>query len=92
MFGINAEDNGNHWDPDDWGTLDLLSTFDISAPAAQTALADMCDDIKEESWYNDRCVEFPENDKLCRLTGELCPMRTFKHWVQTECANTRDDE
>jgi hypothetical protein len=92
-FGVHGEDTGNHWDPNDWGTLELVNGFSIADADSQARLAAMCDDVKDEEWYSDPCVSsYGEDvDKFCRLLGEVCPMRAFKHWVSVRCEDTSDD-
>jgi len=93
VLGINAADNGNHWDPNDWGTIDYVSGFSLAAPGTQSSTAAFCDAVKEEAWYQDPCAEGGSHhgDAFCRLVGERCVMRNFKHWVDKPCADTTDD-
>jgi predicted RND superfamily exporter protein len=97
VFGIYGEDNGNHWDPDDWGKLELVNNFrsSLANVNSQERMAAMCDNAKDEKWYRDPCEDGGDLDesleKFCRLLGEICPMRNFKHFVTAECAATSDD-
>jgi len=95
VMGAEGKDNGNHWDPYDRGELKWMSDFDISPPAVQEALIQLCDDVRSSSFYVDPCETIEKEDynaKYCRLIYELCPMELLKAWVTTPCADTTNDE
>ena len=66
FWGIKPEDNGNHFNPDDKGTLQLDENFgDLFSPVGQKFLYSMCQSIKEQSFF----VSFP--------FGQPCPIEAF---------------
>ena len=89
IFGVKGKDNGNHWDPDDFGELAYVP-IDMSRPTAQLGLIGLCEGFRNASFYADPCVKYP-GWKNCRIEGEYCPMELLKAWVTTPCDATTDD-
>ncbi|GMH78131.1 hypothetical protein TrST_g12738 [Triparma strigata] len=90
IFGVKGTDNGNTWDPDDYGKTVYSDSFDFSSEANQIQLETWCDRFRGESYYNDPCVEYPTWN-YCRVEGEVCPMELLKHYVETSCEQTSND-
>ena len=66
FWGIKTEDNGNHLNPYDSGTLQLDENFgDLFSPAGQKFLYSMCQSIKQQSFF----VSFPFD--------QPCPTEAF---------------
>ena len=68
FWGIKLEDNGNHLNPDDYGTLQLDESFDKSnlfSPAGQKFLRYLCQSIKKQPFF----ITFP--------SGDTCPIEAF---------------
>ena len=52
LFGIKAEDNGNYFDPEDYGTLQYDNSFDILRPEAQKWFFEhLCPDIRKQKFF-----------------------------------------
>ena len=79
FWGIKLEDNGNHLNPDDYGTLQLDESFDKSnlfSPAGQKFLRYLCQSIEKQPFF----VTFPSSDtcpieafiKTCTSPGTAC--------------------
>ena len=52
LFGIKAEDNGNYFDPKDYGTLQYDRSFNILRPKAQKwFFEDLCADIRKQTFF-----------------------------------------
>merc|ERR1712137_1226549 len=77
-LGLRSEDNGNHWDPDDHGSLEYSSDFSLSDPITQEAILNLCADLRSLEYYIDPCVKYPYWD-TCRIYGEGCVLETFQH-------------
>ena len=85
VFGLENEDNGNHWDPDDFGTLQFSSGFTISDTLAQSFLLDFEEKVKQLDLWVDECTINPINP-FCELYNTLnFPVTAFKHYVTTPC-------
>ena len=68
FWGIKLEDNGNHLNPDDYGTLQLDESFDKSnlfSPAGQKFLRYLCQSIEKQPFF----ITFP--------SGDTCPIEAF---------------
>ncbi|PFX28516.1 protein dispatched homolog 1-like [Stylophora pistillata] len=68
FWGIKPEDNGNHLNPDDYGTLQLDESFDKSSlfsSAGQKFLHSLCKSIEDQPFF----AAFPYSD--------LCPIEAF---------------
>ena len=91
VFGVEALDNGNHWNPDDYGELTYvdLNLDDLLTPTNQVALEGWCDHFRNSSFYQDPCVENPD-DQYCRFT-DVCQFEWIKKYVTTPCADTTDN-
>ena len=79
FWGIKLEDNGNHLNPDDYGTLQLDENFDKSSlfsSAGQKFLRSLCQSIEKQPFF----VTFPSSDtcpieafiKTCTSPGTAC--------------------
>ncbi|XP_022086297.1 protein dispatched homolog 1-like [Acanthaster planci] len=51
VWGVEAVDNGNLWDPDDWGTFNPHEAFRFSSPSDQEWLLDFCKDLKNQTFF-----------------------------------------
>ena len=52
IWGIKPVDNGNHFNPDDRGTLEYDDNFgDLFSPAAQTFLRSLCQSAEKQSFF-----------------------------------------
>ncbi|XP_022092382.1 protein dispatched homolog 1-like [Acanthaster planci] len=51
VWGVQAVDNGDMWDPDDRGTLALDDGFEFSSPEDQAWLLGFCQDLREAEFY-----------------------------------------
>ncbi|XP_038056111.1 protein dispatched homolog 1-like [Patiria miniata] len=51
VWGVQAVDNGNTWNPDDLGILSLDESFQLSDPEDQTWLLDLCRDLRSQPFY-----------------------------------------
>ncbi|XP_038054259.1 protein dispatched homolog 1-like [Patiria miniata] len=51
VWGVQAADNGDTWNPDDLGTLSLDESFQLSDPEDQTWLLDFCRDLQSQPFY-----------------------------------------
>jgi len=91
VFGVEALDNGNHWDPDDYGKLTYVDMDfdDLLTPTNQAALEGWCDHFRSSSFYKDPCVEDPD-DRFCRFQ-DICQFEWVKAYVTTDCADTTND-
>ncbi|XP_022785842.1 protein dispatched homolog 1-like isoform X2 [Stylophora pistillata] len=68
LWGIKPEDNGNHLNPDDKGTLQMDENFDESSlfsPSGQSFLRSLCQSIRNQSFF------------LAFGSGRQCPIETF---------------
>ena len=79
FWGIKLEDNGNHLNPDDYGTLQLDENFDKSSlfsSAGLKFLRSLCQSIEKQPFF----VTFPSSDtcpieafiKTCTSPGTAC--------------------
>ncbi|XP_038059449.1 protein dispatched homolog 1-like [Patiria miniata] len=51
VWGVEAVDNGNLWDPDDWGTFSPRQDFVFSSPLDQQWLMDFCQDLRNQTFF-----------------------------------------
>ncbi|XP_038057504.1 protein dispatched homolog 1-like [Patiria miniata] len=51
VWGVQAVDNGDLWDPDDPGTLLLNDSFRFSSPEDQSWFLDFCRDLRNQSFF-----------------------------------------
>ncbi len=51
VWGVQAVDNGDPWNPDDVGTLVLDETFKFSSPEEQSWLLHLCSEIRNQSFF-----------------------------------------
>ena len=68
FWGIKLEDNGNHLNPDDYGTLQLDESFDKSnlfSPAGLKFFRYLCQSIEKQPFF----LTFP--------SGDTCPIEAF---------------
>ena len=75
VFGVSGEDNGNFFDPDDRGFLELIP---LDAFQAQEWLADFCDNVRAQSFYVPTASPFEE----------VCFFEFFRGWVNASCVET----
>ena len=69
VWGLKAVDNGNHFDPDDRGTIEFDSSFDMFEPKAQEWLLSLCLSITNKTFYvpRDRDCLMAEFKKVMAL-------------------------
>ncbi|XP_061749781.1 protein dispatched homolog 1-like [Nerophis ophidion] len=72
VWGANPVDNGDHLDPDDWGTLTFDSSFNISSRESQQWSLDFCQRIERETSI------FLKQEMVCLFIS-------FKQWMDTDC-------
>ncbi|XP_061825112.2 protein dispatched homolog 1-like [Nerophis lumbriciformis] len=72
VWGAMAVDNGDHLDPNDWGTLMFDSSFNISSKESQQWSLDFCEKIQRESSI------FIQQEMVCLFIS-------FKQWMNTDC-------
>ena len=53
IFGVEAVDNGNPWDPDDRGSLVFDGSFQFSTNEHQEWMLQFCNDLRQQDFYND---------------------------------------
>ena len=75
VFGVSAKDNGNFFDPDDVGVLELIP---LDVFQAQEWLADFCDNLRVQNFYLPNYYPF----------GETCFFEFFRGWVNASCSET----
>ncbi|XP_050532360.1 protein dispatched [Daktulosphaira vitifoliae] len=80
VWGILANDTGNHLDPEDHGTLVYDPDFDIAHPKSQVWLLNFCITLRAQPFY--RPVGGPQ------LTN--CFMETFIKWMDRPCVSPVD--
>ncbi|XP_033628069.1 protein dispatched homolog 1-like [Asterias rubens] len=71
VFGVRDEDNGDHWDPDNNGMLNLEPNFNMSHPDVQIWLQDLCQSLKNQSFYN------PDEGSLCAMMDMIKLVLSF---------------
>lgn len=71
VFGLQAADTGDHFEPYDRGTLQFDAKFDITDPHAQIWLLDFCQKLR-----NQRFIHPSASPDLTN-----CFMTTFKSWM-----------
>ncbi|KAJ7333918.1 Protein dispatched 1 [Desmophyllum pertusum] len=65
IWGIKPTDNGNHFNPDDRGTLEFDDKFaDLFTPAGQTFLRSLCQSVEKQPFF-------------AAFYGGRCPIETF---------------
>ncbi len=86
VVGFKGEDNGNSWDPYDYGTIQYTGELnDLGSNAQkQVAMVDICDDFRASEYYSDPCLK-DEDWSMCRVQGESCPLEIFKEWITVSC-------
>eukprot|EP00510_Aplanochytrium_minuta_P008891 CAMPEP_0184052366 /NCGR_PEP_ID=MMETSP0956-20121227/5256_1 /TAXON_ID=627963 /ORGANISM="Aplanochytrium sp, Strain PBS07" /LENGTH=993 /DNA_ID=CAMNT_0026345421 /DNA_START=198 /DNA_END=3179 /DNA_ORIENTATION=+ len=84
-FGLDIQDNGNHLDPDDFGSLKFVD-FDISDAVSQTQLINFCENLRLQSFYGEQCEDSDDN-VTCGLKS-VCSFELFRDWVQVPCNTT----
>ena len=52
VFGVKMVDNGNKWDPSDFGPSEFTDGFDPSTRAAQIFLQGLCYAARNSAWYS----------------------------------------
>lgn len=75
VFGIKPDDNGNHFDPYDRGSLTFDPKFDMADPNVQLWLSEFCSKLKQQRFIH-------------RSTGPdltNCFMDTFRTWMTRSC-------
>ncbi|KPM09687.1 Dispatched-like protein [Sarcoptes scabiei] len=73
VFGIVPQDNGNHLDPYDRGSLNFDSKFDLSSQRSQVWLLEFCRDIRLQSFQK------PTHGPL----STNCFIETLKSWMDS---------
>ena len=86
-FGVKGVDNGNGWNPDDFGSLQLVDGFDVSDVETQQWLLEFSVNLRESDLFVDTCeIEWAEMWDKCELENVLTlPIESFKHYVGTSC-------
>lgn len=69
VFGLNAVDNGNHFNPADSGTIELKSQLDIAS--SQVWLYQFCKNVRHASFYTDSKV-CREIERLFKMLNSTC--------------------
>nr|XP_006817718.1 PREDICTED: protein dispatched homolog 1-like [Saccoglossus kowalevskii] len=73
VFGIEANDNGDYLDPDNFGNVTFTSTFDVSTAASQEWLLNFCAQLRNQSFIlTSQGVQI-----------ENCLIETFKWWMDS---------
>ncbi len=75
VLGIELVDNGNFWDPDDFGRLVLSKHFNISSPQTQAVLLGMCDTFAASPYYTSQAL--------------VCPLKGLKDYIAEACSVQR---
>lgn len=73
VFGLKPEDNGDHFDPHDRGTIVFDPSFDIGEPNAQIWLLEFCQKMRNQRFVHPPAVTDMSN----------CFIDTFKSWMET---------
>jgi hypothetical protein len=79
VFGLDAQDNGDGFDPEDRGSM-VFQSLDVSQPAAQQWMVDLCN--VTASW--DKTSESQLNND----GNNKCNMFEFKSWMEWPCSDT----
>ena len=74
VFGVRAVDGGDHWNPDDEGTLILEPTFNMYHPDTQKWLLEICRSFQNQSFYDHE-------------SQATCFMDLFKSTMEAPCLN-----
>ena len=69
IFGVEAVDNGNPWDPEDRGSLVFDDSFQFSTSEHQEWMLQFCNDLRQQDFYSD------ENSH--------CFIESFKDYMET---------
>jgi len=78
VWGVLPEDNGNHLNPGDKGTLVMDPSFDVTTKDAQNWLYRFCSELKKQDFY-----QYIKGDLLL----SNCFIQTFKDWMSRACDN-----
>eukprot|EP00095_Tigriopus_kingsejongensis_P008223 maker-scaffold604_size126151-snap-gene-0.35 protein:Tk08223 transcript:maker-scaffold604_size126151-snap-gene-0.35-mRNA-1 annotation:"conserved hypothetical protein" len=78
LWGVKPNDNGNHLNPGDQGSLELDPTFDLTTPDAQRWMLKFCHDARKQSFYSLKMGPLLSN----------CFLETFKEWMDRRCKDT----
>ena len=86
-------DNGNHWDPLDFGHTEFVKSFydDVAKPEMQEWMLEFCAEARKMPFYSDPCAVGEDGfviDKFCRIRGEGCPIELLKAFSTRECNDT----
>ena len=83
VWGSVPQDNGNHLNPGDKGTLLLDPNFEISSKESQSWMYKFCNSLKKQRFY-----KFNHGD----LQLSNCFIITFKEWMYRPCYNDLSKE
>ncbi|XP_071808661.1 LOW QUALITY PROTEIN: protein dispatched homolog 1-like [Asterias amurensis] len=79
IWGVQAVDNGNHWEPGDSGTLILDDSFQFNETEHQTWMLNFCAELRNQSFVN------PDEPVRCFIEN-------FKNYMEMSCTNPRPGE
>ncbi|KAL1131449.1 hypothetical protein AAG570_011066 [Ranatra chinensis] len=77
VWGVVAEDNGDHMDPASMGHLQLDPTFDLSAPESQLWLLSFCSKLRAQPFYQSTVGPLLPN----------CFLEAFVGWMRQRCSD-----
>eukprot|EP00090_Calanus_glacialis_P004843 TRINITY_DN13625_c0_g1_i1.p1 TRINITY_DN13625_c0_g1~~TRINITY_DN13625_c0_g1_i1.p1 ORF type:complete len:1432 (+),score=169.81 TRINITY_DN13625_c0_g1_i1:127-4296(+) len=83
VWGSVSQDNGNHLNPGDKGTLLLDPDFEISSKESQSWMFKFCNSLKKQTFY-----KYTHGD----LQLSNCFIITFKEWMYRPCYNDLSKE
>ncbi len=73
VWGIAAQDNGDHLDPDSNGSLIYDKTFQLGQHDSQEWMSNFCDELKQADFISKESASLP------------CTLNMFKHIMMTPC-------
>ncbi|XP_022102785.1 protein dispatched homolog 1-like [Acanthaster planci] len=90
VWGVQAVDNGDWWDPDDRGRLVLDEGFQLVSSEQQTWLLDFCRDLRNQTFF--KSSDFPLGcflEDFITLMQQPC-VNPFTGEDASPCCNQRD--
>ncbi|XP_054751769.2 protein dispatched homolog 1-like isoform X1 [Lytechinus pictus] len=75
VWGVEPADNGDHWDPDSFGSTVLDKNFEVKSTEAQMWLYSFCKDLRNSSFY----------DNTANAYDEFCFIDLFKDFMENDC-------
>ncbi len=77
VWGLQAVDNGNHWDPDNTGKVKYDEHFDLSNPDSQQWLYNFCHQMKNQSFIQKGDQSYCFIDTLRTTLQSPCTTETL---------------